>query len=294
GVDEDGRFISGAITLGFTAWDTTMWKMGRISDGEYAFRMGVNATALAADALSGGFGGGLAVRSASLLGRAGSAANRVYRSSRALRTAGVGIRTLARTKNAQRIGTVGKVLNPIASVGEVGMGLYGVQQGISQGDIIGGIDSGRMTASTLRGFARSWHLITAPPKKLYPKARKSFYRVARSDKFREAFGAFDRDNATGRKEYADFLRMVRKAEFKKSNILQGGYAGLDNSKNIVLGLNPFYRNFQSSATHELIHLYRHYNNIMPFENEALMKGIYRYKAWKEEWQVIKQTYGRIK
>jgi RHS repeat-associated protein len=69
--DPEGLFWSAAINIGFAAWDTYQVATGGISGGEYAGRMALTGAALVADAATGGMGGGVALRAASVAARAG-------------------------------------------------------------------------------------------------------------------------------------------------------------------------------------------------------------------------------
>ncbi len=68
--DADGLFLSALVTAGFAAYDTYQYATGKISGAEYGGRMALNGAALVADAASGGMGGGIAVRMASVSSRA--------------------------------------------------------------------------------------------------------------------------------------------------------------------------------------------------------------------------------
>ena len=71
--DQEGQFWSAIVTVGFAAFDTYQYATGQISGKEYAANMAINAVALAADAATGGMGGGVAVRTAAVAARAGKA-----------------------------------------------------------------------------------------------------------------------------------------------------------------------------------------------------------------------------
>jgi RHS repeat-associated protein len=68
--DPAGLFWSALVTAGFAAYDTYQYATGQMSGAEYARNMAVNGAALAADVLTAGQGGGLAVRAAALSCRA--------------------------------------------------------------------------------------------------------------------------------------------------------------------------------------------------------------------------------
>ena len=126
-----------------------------------------------------------------------------------------------------------------------------------------------------------WRWITGEPTRAFPDARHAFYRVARSERFASLFG-FSRVGTDSRAEYAAFLKMLKKAEFRQSNFLQGGWAGRGANGKIVLALSRGNLRNALAAQHELTHLLRHFLRITPFEAEASMRGIFRYRAWIEE------------
>ena len=143
-------------------------------------------------------------------------------------------------------------------------------------------------APSSAGFTKNpWSLITGAPTKSLPEARYAFYRVARSDAFAAKAG-FSRVGAANRAEYAAFLRNLRSASFRRSNALQGGFAGMDMSTGqIIMGISRGNLNSRFALSHELIHLTRHSKGITPFQAEEGMRGIFRYRAWVEE----AKTYG---
>jgi hypothetical protein len=71
--DPDGRFWSAILTVACAAYDTYQYATGKISGAEYTRNMVVNAAALAADVITAGNGGGMAVRAAALSCRAKTA-----------------------------------------------------------------------------------------------------------------------------------------------------------------------------------------------------------------------------
>ncbi len=139
------------------------------------------------------------------------------------------------------------------------------------------------------GFTMNpWSLVAGAPTRGLPEARSAFYRIARSEVFASKAG-FSRIGSANRAEYATFLRDLRSASFRQSNMLQGGFAGMDmSSGQIIMGVSRRNLNSRFALTHELTHLTRHSKGITPFQTEAAMHGIYRYRAWIEE----VKTYGQ--
>ena len=91
--DPDGNFISALVTAGFAAYDTYQYAVGNISGGEYAGRMTLNGAALAADVVSGGLGGGMAVRATALAARGGKVGMAVLKGAVALDRANTAVET---------------------------------------------------------------------------------------------------------------------------------------------------------------------------------------------------------
>ena len=90
GVDPTGEFWSVLVTVAFAAVDTYDYATGKIGGAEYAGRMALNGAALAADAMTGGMGGGVALRGAALAGRVGRAASVAVRGAKAASVATIG------------------------------------------------------------------------------------------------------------------------------------------------------------------------------------------------------------
>jgi RHS repeat-associated protein len=73
--DPRGEFWSVLVTAAFAAVDTYQYATGNMSRAEYAASMALNAASLAADVMTGGMGGGLAVRGAAVAARVTQAAS---------------------------------------------------------------------------------------------------------------------------------------------------------------------------------------------------------------------------
>ena len=151
---------------------------------------------------------------------------------------------------------------------------------------------GGATAQGAKGFTLNpWtRFITGTPTKSLPEARFSFYRAARSDEFAR-IGGFSRIGVENRAEYAAFLRAVRSASFRESGALQGGFAGIDTTTGQrILAVSRGNVDSSFALNHELTHFARDFKRITPFEAEASMQGIYRYRAWIEEVKTYRQQF----
>ena len=125
--DETGHFISALITVGFAAYDTYQYSTGKISGKEYAANMALNGAALIADVASGGAGGGMVVRGASMASRAKNAvvatARAVDKADTIYSTAEGAVRTAASIADGDVQGTlVNGVLTAVGAKASVDAG----------------------------------------------------------------------------------------------------------------------------------------------------------------------------
>jgi RHS repeat-associated protein len=206
------------------------------------------------------------------------------------------INTLLTAQNdeGQRVSGLRQVWAGVNVALPVAPELLGIASGTITGLNVAGEGIGdTLATSAAVGFSKNpWGFITDAPTKLFPEARFAFYGAARSDEFASIAG-FSRIGKANRAEYAQFLQRVRSASFRESNWLQGGYAGLDTSTGeTILGISN--RNLDSgfALNHELTHFARDFKGITPFESEAHMRGIFRYRAWLEEGKTyFQQLFG---
>jgi len=134
------------------------------------------------------------------------------------------------------------------------------------------------------GFAANPLSFIGEPTEALPEAREAFSKVANSDAFLSKAGI-----TRGSAEHDALNSALNDAEYRKSGF-QGGWAGIGANGKIVLGISRGNLNNRFALSHELHHLVRHTRGITPFESEAQMRGLYRYRAWMEEARTFRQQF----
>ena len=124
--DPEGLFWSAAINIGFAAWDTYQVVAGNISKTEYAGRMALTGAALVADAATGGMGGGVALRAASVAARAGKAGQMAVKAAIAIDKADTAVsagQAVFSAKDAIAEGNYGRAALSVAQVAVTAKGM---------------------------------------------------------------------------------------------------------------------------------------------------------------------------
>jgi RHS repeat-associated protein len=209
--DPTGEAWGFAVDIAFAAWDTYQYATGGIDGKEYAMRMALTGASVLANVATGGMGGGVLVRAASMAGRAGRVVRTVLRASVIVNRVDNAV-TVAQTAISLHEAVVhGDYTRGGVSAAQLALTALGAKRGRN---VRGQAVSNRTPAAAANlGERRAGKIERARNAQLYPGyGGQDKYRITRLKKGQLIYGAFP-----GQGQWYTDLATIKKSKLNQKD-----------------------------------------------------------------------------